>query len=498
MLMRARYKTTLPTYTDGIADELQMDSSGRLLVAVSGAGDITDDSAFTPGTSEVSVIGAFADMTTPDSVDEGDAGALRMTLDRKLLVALYGEVSAGGDTSIKMGTGNAAPAQTVARVYTTALGALRDSSAALIRPILTQSSTADASDGTVFSGSGLMGFNGTTWDRLRSEGNDRDDIAVGTLGNLQTINFNHAYDQSAGNWNRVRDAAGVGDGGTGPGTLSVAPLAFNGTTYDRLRTEGNDRESVAATTLGLLQNVNYPMVWDNTASDYNRAQSAAADGLSGTTLYGAGNVVYDRAAGDWNRADAAADDGLSGDNIPAVGLMGFDGTDFDRLRAVSDASDALGAGGGNRTLATVSKNTLFNGSSFDRARGNEEGTALASAVRTATTLSAALTNYNASAAIFMVEVTVNPGSAETLKFRVLHNDPVSGDDVILYETATSTFSGTVGYAVLHFGPGAVTAGYGQAGWDEEVQLSLPRDYKIQVVHSASGSWTYSVSYALIV
>lgn len=45
-----------------------------------------DDAAFTPGTSKVAVVAAQADEASTDSVDEGDAGALRMTLDRKLIV----------------------------------------------------------------------------------------------------------------------------------------------------------------------------------------------------------------------------------------------------------------------------------------------------------------------------------------------------------------------------------------------------------------------------
>lgn len=48
---------------------------------------IADDAAFTPGTSRVVPIGAFADETSPDSVNEGDIGAIRMTLDRILLTA---------------------------------------------------------------------------------------------------------------------------------------------------------------------------------------------------------------------------------------------------------------------------------------------------------------------------------------------------------------------------------------------------------------------------
>jgi hypothetical protein len=45
-----------------------------------------DDAAFTPGTSKVMVAGFEADESSTDSVDEGDAGAARMTLDRKQIV----------------------------------------------------------------------------------------------------------------------------------------------------------------------------------------------------------------------------------------------------------------------------------------------------------------------------------------------------------------------------------------------------------------------------
>lgn len=45
----------------------------------------TDDAAFTPATSKVAMAGFQADESSTDSVDEGDAGAARMTLDRKLI-----------------------------------------------------------------------------------------------------------------------------------------------------------------------------------------------------------------------------------------------------------------------------------------------------------------------------------------------------------------------------------------------------------------------------
>lgn len=56
------------------------------------AGDIgvathADDTAFTPAADPVVAIGAIADETATDSVDEGDVGAVRMTLDRRLITS---------------------------------------------------------------------------------------------------------------------------------------------------------------------------------------------------------------------------------------------------------------------------------------------------------------------------------------------------------------------------------------------------------------------------
>jgi hypothetical protein len=70
-----------------------VDADGHLQVDIlSGGGSnasvIVDDSAFTPATSSVTAVGYFADETAPDSVDEGDIGAARMTLDRKQLMVL--------------------------------------------------------------------------------------------------------------------------------------------------------------------------------------------------------------------------------------------------------------------------------------------------------------------------------------------------------------------------------------------------------------------------
>lgn len=75
---------------------------GSALTALQLIDDVifTDDAAFTPGTSKVAAIGMQADETATDSVDEGDIGCPRMTLDRKQIVTDLPH-TAGGLTSHK-------------------------------------------------------------------------------------------------------------------------------------------------------------------------------------------------------------------------------------------------------------------------------------------------------------------------------------------------------------------------------------------------------------
>lgn len=93
MPIAGKYEATPTTYGDGDATPLLVDANGRLQVdVISGGGAnasvIVDDSAFAIGTDSVTVSGFLADETTPDSVNEGDVGAARMTLDRKQLMVL--------------------------------------------------------------------------------------------------------------------------------------------------------------------------------------------------------------------------------------------------------------------------------------------------------------------------------------------------------------------------------------------------------------------------
>lgn len=93
--------------TTGDYAPLEIDANGALyarIVTSAGASvdtfglSMVDDTAFTPATSSVTPIGAMADETTPDSVDEGDVGALRMTLTRFLKTS-QGDLISGEDQS---------------------------------------------------------------------------------------------------------------------------------------------------------------------------------------------------------------------------------------------------------------------------------------------------------------------------------------------------------------------------------------------------------------
>lgn len=74
------------TFTVDNAGTFVTQINGDALTALQKIDDpvIVDDSPFTPGTSSVNMAGAIFDDTTPDTINEGDAGALRMSTNRNL------------------------------------------------------------------------------------------------------------------------------------------------------------------------------------------------------------------------------------------------------------------------------------------------------------------------------------------------------------------------------------------------------------------------------
>lgn len=199
-------------------------------------------------------------------------------------------------------------------------------------------------------------------------------------------------------------------------------------------------------------------------------------------------------------AAALADD-TANPTVSSQGSMlhGFDGTTWDRIRSGADNADgvtALALG----LVKIASSGLLFNGTTWDRDRNNIEGTALASAARTATTNSSDITNYNARGILLAVDFTATPNNAETMTVGIQAKDPVSGKYVTMTAFTALTASALGAsptaetYLYTLYPGGAETA----ATAKHEVQaLSLPRTFRVQMTHSAGGSWTYSVGYSFI-
>jgi hypothetical protein len=96
VLIGGRASTATPSAmsADNDAQALWLTREGAAVTV----GAILDDAVFTPGTSRVQPVGFTADESSTDSVDEGDIGAARITLDRKQIVTPYVHAAAGGAT----------------------------------------------------------------------------------------------------------------------------------------------------------------------------------------------------------------------------------------------------------------------------------------------------------------------------------------------------------------------------------------------------------------
>lgn len=91
---------SVPSHAVTNAGTFAVQVDGNALTALQLIDDpvVQDDAAFTPGTTKVMMAGFEADESSTDSVDEGDGGAARMTLDRKVIVTAQPHTTGGLST----------------------------------------------------------------------------------------------------------------------------------------------------------------------------------------------------------------------------------------------------------------------------------------------------------------------------------------------------------------------------------------------------------------
>lgn len=121
------------------------------------------------------------------------------------------------------------------------------------------------------------------------------------------------------------------------------------------------------------------------------------------------------------------------------------------------------------------------------------GTALASAARTASTLSSNFSTRGARGIIVYLNITAASGTGG-LTPRLFGVDPLTS--AVATSAAASTPVTTVGLRVYHFGPGCGGANAGTAAWGS-VGVLLGALSAIQILHGDASSYTYSVSFELI-
>jgi hypothetical protein len=125
-------------------------------------------------------------------------------------------------------------------------------------------------------------------------------------------------------------------------------------------------------------------------------------------------------------------------------------------------------------------------------RLNQEGTLLASAARTAGSVSPIQTNYNARGVVVFINVTAASGTGG-LKPYVTGIDPISGSPVSLHTWPTA-ITATGLYIIVLYPASTMVA---TTSVKAVISLVLPRRWGVNVNADDASSYTYSLSYALI-
>lgn len=328
---------------------------------------------------------------------------------------------------------------------------------------------------------------------------------------------------SANNLERLYTENAYGDAAAAAGILQTSLRTYNGVNWDRLR---SGAFTASTTPTGVLSVTNLA-VYNATPTTFTTGQYGhlhmGTRGAVHAELWGSDSALPINFVGG-PLADALAN------SIGSTALLDtvsrgwlFNGTTWDRMRSAnaSGATQTVGlaavvgyhfdAAGGvfrlpyslnnvgdanNGVQLTAVGSVDYNGASFDRRRNNTEGTALASASYSGSQTSAIFTNHNARGVIVHLNVTVNPGAGETLQLRIRNRNTVVATAYVAAQNTATAGGGGAFAASLELYPGASTAGI--AGSDGRTAGALGRAFDIQVIHSAAGSWTYSVTYSLIV
>lgn len=159
-------------------------------------------------------------------------------------------------------------------------------------------------------------------------------------------------------------------------------------------------------------------------------------------------------------------------------------------------SDAISQN--NRGLDIRDFQYQFNETTWDRVRGTTAGTLLASGVRSTGATTPAQVNYNHRGLILYLNVTVNPGGAQTLTVTLRARTALVGAFGNIMVSGAQAFGGAAGtyVGIIYPGPGAPTAWTGITVTNN-AETNLPRNWDVNILPSGGGNWTYSLEFDLL-
>lgn len=185
---------------------------------------------------------------------------------------------------------------------------------------------------------------------------------------------------------------------------------------------------------------------------------------------------------------------VGGDFYQPALLYGLDGKPL--IQATPNTDTIAQAVGGMPVVMALEHAFDEEALAWVRKRSNSGPvTALVSASRAASAASGTLKSYGCLGIVVELDVTVNPGGAETLQLVLRFVGPGAVNWDYNLNTA-QTYGGGGGNTQVLLYPGisfATSSGTG-SGVKSGV---IMRDFVLGVVHSAAGAWTYQLKYALI-
>jgi hypothetical protein len=248
----AQGQSFLMGYNGTTWDRVRTANTGRLQVDVvtgggSNASVLVDNAGFTDGTSSVTAMGGYFDETAGTALTENDIAAVRIDSKRAQIAVLEDAttrgqrlaISAAGRMSVDLtgvggsalAFGQGAMAASIPVVIASNQTAVTVDSELPAAAALTDAFANPTAPGV---GAFLMGWNSTTWDRLKST------TANGLVVDVSRVQGTVTVDSE------LPTAAALADAVANPTVPAVGSylVGFNGTTWDRVRTANTGRLQV--------------------------------------------------------------------------------------------------------------------------------------------------------------------------------------------------------------------------------------------------------------